>query len=176
MGGLLALDLATKTGWAWGLVPATPPATALEAAISKPPQPESGVYKVTGDGVGAFLADFERWLSDQIDRLQPSGLIYEAPILPNTTSFETALKLMSLAGITAKIAHERRIAWVRHAQPASVKKHFTGSGKAKKEHMEAACRRRGWLPQDDNHADAMALLSFGCTLAHAERARARASS
>jgi Holliday junction resolvasome RuvABC endonuclease subunit len=170
MGGILALDIATNLGWAWGYAPKHGPATALEAAAAAPAQPASGVYRVRGDSLGEFLADYERWLGLVLDERQPGGLMFEAPILGKFTAFATARKLMSLAGLTELVAHRRGIPWVREAQPSTVKKHFTGSGKAKKPDMEAACLQRGWTFADDNEADALALFSYACSVVHAERA------
>jgi len=41
--------------------------------------------------------------------------------------------------------------------PASVKKSFTGNGRASKDDMKIECSRRGVDPIDDNHADAVAV-------------------
>lgn len=42
----------------------------------------------------------------------------------------------------------------------TIKKHATGNGAAKKDAMMNAARKRGFEPQDDNEADALALLSY----------------
>lgn len=44
--------------------------------------------------------------------------------------------------------------------PGTIKKHWTGNGNADKAAMIAEAQRRGFKPVDDNHADALALLSF----------------
>lgn len=41
-----------------------------------------------------------------------------------------------------------------------VKKHWTGKGNANKEMMIAAAKAKGFKPVDDNHADALAILSY----------------
>lgn len=43
----------------------------------------------------------------------------------------------------------------------TIKKHWTGSGKADKAAMIREAKRRGFTPQDDNAADALGVLSFG---------------
>ncbi|MFP5382262.1 MAG: hypothetical protein ACLGG4_08355, partial [Gammaproteobacteria bacterium] len=42
----------------------------------------------------------------------------------------------------------------------TIKKHVTGKGNASKDEMMAAMRARGYLPTDDNEADALALLHW----------------
>lgn len=46
----------------------------------------------------------------------------------------------------------------------TVKVHWTGKGNADKEAMIAAAKARGHNPVDDNHADALAILSLGRAL------------
>jgi Holliday junction resolvasome RuvABC endonuclease subunit len=171
-GGLLALDIATRTGWAYGRVPLRG-TTALEASAVRPPKPDSGIIRVLTEagGLGHFLAEFEERLTGLLDDKRPGGLIIEAPLLPKLTSFETVCKLMSMAGIAQKVADQWRIRWRRIAQPASIKKHFAGKGNAKKPDMIAACRQRGWEVFDDNEADALAIWDLGCALYRKEMGR-----
>ncbi|SNT33648.1 hypothetical protein SAMN06265795_12637 [Noviherbaspirillum humi] len=42
----------------------------------------------------------------------------------------------------------------------TIKKHWTGKGNADKEQMIATARAKGFRPVDDNHADALAILSY----------------
>jgi len=46
----------------------------------------------------------------------------------------------------------------------TVKQHWTGKGNADKAAMIAAARGKGFAPIDDNHADALAILSLGRSL------------
>lgn len=168
-GGLLALDIATRMGWAYGRIPLRG-LTMLEAVAVQPPQPDSGVVTVRSAlGVGHFLSEFTDRLGELFDTKRPNGLVIEAPILPQTTSFDTVRKLMAMAGLAEMLAAQRRIRWVRLVQPASVKKHFTGNGRAKKPDMEAACASRGWVFADDNEADALAIWDHGCALYRRDR-------
>ena len=48
-GGVLALDLATHTGWALGRLPRRP-LLPKEARIQKPPKPQSGWGRFGGPG------------------------------------------------------------------------------------------------------------------------------
>lgn len=174
MAGVLAIDQATLSGWAWGKLPVQP-LTPLEAMAVKPPKPLSGVKRIgpKGCSIGRFLIEAEAWLNAMIDQHQPAGIIYERAILdPKLTGYDTALKLMGLAGTIEKVAAQRGISWVRGAQPSSVKKHFCGSGRPGKEGIKEACLARGWVHQDDNEADALALLDYAAHLYAQERAAA----
>ena len=44
-----------------------------------------------------------------------------------------------------------------------IKQGWTGKGNADKTKMIAAAKQRGFAPVDDNHADALAILSLACT-------------
>lgn len=169
-GGILALDLATMTGWAVGRAPVHP-LTQLEAAVARPPQPLSGAHRVAppGTGVGPFLAAYRDWLGVMLDEHQPAGLIFESPILPRVTSPATVRKLTGLAGITQMIAHDRGIRWLREAQPSSVKRHICGDGGPGKAGVMRAIAERGWVVASDDEADALALLDYAAHLLLRER-------
>lgn len=170
-GGVLSLDLATNLGWAYGRLPAVL-MTRAEAEKAKPPKPASGIYRVGKPGaeVGEFLTVFQSWLSGALGTLKPGGLIYELPILPQTTTPATVQKLMGLAGVAQMLAYQSGIPWVRSAQASSIKKHFCGSGRPGKEGVQAACIARGWIFRDDNESDALALWDYAATLYNQERA------
>lgn len=163
-GGLIAFDIATTTGWCYGRVPAVA-STALERAARKPPQPASGVIRVqSAQGLGHFLSEFEERLCVLLDQHQPAGAIIEAPILPKLCNFETSCKLMSMAGEALKQFSRRGIRLIKQAQPATVKKHFAGSGRAEKADIMAECDRRGWTYTTNDEADALAIWDYGCEM------------
>ena len=166
-GGVLALDLSSHAGWAIGRLPARP-LTLMEAAVAKPPQPLSGVAHFSGE-VGPFLIAFEEWMNSMFDQHRPTGVIYESPVLPTLTTPQTVMKLMGLAGVLVMVCHRRRIQWVRQAQPSTVKLYFSGSGAKGKDNVKNACRARGWTVEDDNEADALALLDYAAFLYADER-------
>lgn len=154
-GRILALDLATVTGWAVG-----EPGTV----------PLAGSYRVArpGAGLGLFLAGYSDWLADRITILEPCTLIFEAPILTGKkTALETARKLMCLAGVTEMIAYRRELPCFE-ASGVEVTKFFTGRARypgdtpqerrhAKKQAVISQCAMLGWRAEDDNAADALAL-------------------
>lgn len=171
-GGVLALDLATQTGWALGRLPAQP-LTHMEAAQAKPPQPLSGTVRFGRPGcpVGEFADAAEAWITRMLAEHRPDGLIYEKPVLPAKTHPETVLRLNGLAVIVLMAATRAGIAWVRCAQPSAVKRHICGNGGPGKENVQAALRARGWRFETDDEADALALLDFAAALAAKERRR-----
>ena len=138
---ILALDLATRTGWCKG-----------DGSC----RPLSGVIRLpsTGDDVGSFLLAWEEQLPRLLDGCKLA--VFEAPILPRTTSFKTVTKLHSLAGLTELRCLRSQVRGVS-VMNARVKKAATGKGNAKKPDMIAAVKGLGFAPQDDNEADAIAI-------------------
>lgn len=136
---ILALDIATRTGWACGAVGG---------------EPRWGLATFLHSDVGAFASAYDHWLSDMITVEQPDLLVFEAPILPRQTTIATARKLMGLAFLTELIAFRRSLA-CREVSIQTVKKFFAGHGHAPKAEMINAARRQGWNVKDDNEADAL---------------------
>lgn len=152
---ILALDLASKLGFAFG--------SAAEGVLG------SGSHKlpVTGENVGQFLHAYCVWLHDKISETSAGEVIFEMPVLPNLgkTSLVTLRKLYSLCGVTELLAHERQIACTE-ANLSDIRSHALGKGNVPRKRdlvkpaIIAWCRARGWTVRDDNQADALALLSF----------------
>lgn len=147
---ILALDLATRTGWA----ELAPGAAA----------PTSGVVDLPSSGPAARVDALAAWLWPRLAPLAAGrGLvIYEGPIMypGRANAFRVGCHLESV------LLHLARTLGVDHlvvAAPSEAKKHATGSGTAKKHLVVAAMRQRWGRPEleDDNEADALALLSYG---------------
>lgn len=145
---VLALDLATRTGWAKG---------AADGG-----RPRSGVIRLpsTGDDVGAFLAAWEPHCDALLKGVDLA--VFEAPLLPRTTSFKTVTKLHSLAGLTELQCRKAGVR-VRSVQNNRVKKAWTGAGRAEKSAMVARAKQLGFSPADDNEADAIAIWFYAAT-------------
>lgn len=147
-GGIMTLDLATKTGWA----------CSRESGV-----PAYGVRRIGRPQCsdGEFFCDFFGWLSDMIVVEAPRAMIFEAPILTaGKTSVQTARRLMGLAVFAEMLGTKNGIPRVFEANNSTVRKFFTGNGRAQKEDVVRECQRRGWAPQDDNAADALAILAY----------------
>lgn len=145
---ILALDLSTHTGWAAGPLGG---------------RPSFGTHHLpkTGDDIGRMLVAYEDWLRAMVADVRPTHVFFEAPILSQRTM--TARKLMGLASETERLCHRLGLP-VREVNLMTVKKRFTGSGRAEKARMIEEARRRGWDVKDDNQADALAIWDFGCAV------------
>lgn len=144
---LLALDLATKTGWCHG-------------APGDEPTFGTHVLPSTDEDIGTFGNAFEDWLYTELADLGPQAVVYEQPSVFAKTTPVTNIKLNGLACV-AEMVCEKAGVRVYAANPSKLKKFWTGRGNAKKPDMIDACKRYGWHPRDDNAADAIALWAWG---------------
>lgn len=141
----LALDIATNTGACWG-------------AGDDLPRLDSFRLPSTGEDVGRFLCAYEDRLRGLLDRVKPTILVFEAPVLPRAkfnkitkrveggVSLMTTRKLQGLAGVTEMVAHRQGLP-CHEVQPAEAKQALTGKGNAKKPAMVADCRAFGLSPK-----------------------------
>lgn len=147
---LLALDLGTMTGWALRNQPGR---IVSGTAHFRPRRFEGG---------GMRYLRFERWLNET--RNVTGGL--------DAVYFE---EVRRHAGVDAAHAYggflAQLTAWCEHhgipyeGVPVGTIKHFiTGKGNAKKEQVIAAVKALGHNPEDDNEADALALLHWAINL------------
>lgn len=163
---ILALDLATATGWACGSLEPLP----IIHGVLKLPK--------TGEDIGRFLYAFREWLGHAIEETAPTEIIFESPILRGENGIAALRKLYSLAGVTEMIALDYKIP-VSEANLTSIRQFFIGTARAPKEIIGkekrrqwlkaktvAEGRRRGFRVVDDNDGDALALLAFALSLKH----------
>lgn len=144
---LLALDLATTTGW----------------ALREHGQVVSGVQTFDvkrGESPGMRYLRLARWLEEIGAR---SELIVYEQVVPAPAKFGGASAREIAYGMAAHVQRYCAARGIEHAPvyPSSLKKWLTGRGNAGKPDMVAAVARRwGYAILDDNHADALALLHF----------------
>lgn len=161
-GLILALDLATVTGFALGNV------SGIKVQGSRP-------FPRTGEDIGTFASSFRHWLIGGIRRHKPTLVVYEQPMLPTKTQLVTLRKLYGMAFLAELICRDEGVE-VREAHRQQILTHFLGRGSVprKREERQAAIHRqcliRGWKPVDDNHADALALLDFAVAIMHPDSA------
>lgn len=155
---ILALDIATVTGWALG---------SLDC------EPEAGRFRLpkTGDDIGRFVNAYRDWLVEMIDRHSPSRVVYESPLTTPgpQTNMMTLRKLGGLTVMTESVAVDMAVE-CKEANLSTIRKHFVGRGRAPKDVKDGRkwfkaavmdrCQVKGWHPADDNEADALALLDF----------------
>lgn len=148
---ILALDLASKIGWALGKPGA---------------RPKHGAHQLpsTGDEIGRFAHAFDLWLSDTLTMHKPERVVFEGSVMPGIgkTTPMTVRKLTGLTWHTELVCHRRDVI-CNEANVSTIKKFWAGSGNAKKPDMIAAARAHGFsVGRDDNQADALALWHYTC--------------
>jgi hypothetical protein len=154
---VLALDLASTTGWAWGDAHAAAPIFGHHRFVARG-EPRAAAYR-----------QFRLWL-DLMLSARPTGVIvYESPALPmvmqGRTNKDTLKLLMGLAEHLEEWAYDRFE--LREAAVQQVRAHFIGvsnlrSAAAKAMTMER-CRVLGWETTTSDEADACALWDYQCS-------------
>lgn len=146
---VLALDLGTKTGWA---------VRDREGRISYGTE-----HFPQTERPGQRWQRYRAWLARMIAEHQIHMLAYE------TVMFGHGGQKSGRAGdvygawkCLVEMAVDTHNLTLLYAAPATVKKAITGSGRAKKEDVIAEVRRRGFAPDTDNAADAIAVLAWAC--------------
>lgn len=150
----LTLDLATCTGFCHG------PADTGEV-------PTIGHVRLpsTGADVGRFLCAWQDWLEPMVREIEPTLLVFEAPILAGQTQIATTRKLQGMAGVTEMVAHRAGIE-VAELSTSTVKKALTGNGRAEKADMMAHARAYGFSPVVSDEADAFGIWLCALRLRH----------
>lgn len=165
MASVLALDIATRTGFAFW----------------KPGElrPLSGVKQMpeTGEDVGRMLDVYWGWLDCLLGKHWPDVVCLEAPIVGSDrvkvvnekivrtkrANIWTEVKLHSMCGVTEVLCLRAGAKYYR-AHHSSVLAHFVGNGRLGRAKGKAAvlerCQRLGWEAIDDNAADALAVLDY----------------
>lgn len=119
------------------------------------------------DGLGEFLSQYTGWLGDTIRTERVDTVVFEQPFVGVNTHQQVARKLMSLSGLTELVCWRADVD-CHEANNASVRKHFIGKGRGKRADLKAmtiqACQDKGWGPQNDDEADALALLDYAAHL------------
>ena len=152
-GRVLALDLATTTGWAYGAPGSIPKFGHLRFA--KPGASRAETYRA-----------FRGWLNAKWAKA-PDMIVYESPAVPSImagkTNIDTIKLLVGLAEHLEEWAYQR--IELREARVADVRVHFIGqnmkSAFAKAKTFEQ-CHVLGWKVENNDEADACALWDFQC--------------
>jgi hypothetical protein len=157
---ILALDVATRTGWARGRVGELPVAGSIRFGGSGAHDP-------------AIFAAALRWLSAELEpQPRPDLVIIESMLPPDAvrgaTSRAVRDRLAGLQGIVKGVAHLRGIGEIAEATVGNIRDHFIGDRSLKRDAAKRSvmerCRALGWQCADDNAGDALALFSYACAL------------
>lgn len=151
---VLALDLATRAGFAFG-------------APGKYPISGSMRFAAPGATHEAIFASAMRWITALIKKFKPDVVVWEAPLATSFkkggTNINTTTILYGLPAIIGCVAYLLGIYDIRRAETRKVRMHFIGANPkrviAKKKTMEQ-CGVLGWPVEDDNEADALAVWCY----------------
>jgi len=158
---ILALDIATRSGWARGLLTGNDPEHG-SIRFGKAEASDNAIFAACLRWAQEFLAQppkptlivIERMLAPQVVQGKTQALTYE--------------RLAGLHGIIRAVAFEHGIYEITTATVQRVRAHFIGESNAKSERAKALviqqCRKLGWNPVDDNAGDALALFSYQCAV------------
>jgi hypothetical protein len=143
-GTMLALDLATKTGWALR--------SANRQIISGTVSFRPSRY----DGGGIRYLRFRSWLESLAADAGGIRVVHHEEVRRHLSTDAAHVHGGLLATLTSW-CEEHSIAY-QGVPVGTIKRHITGKGNASKQSVIAAVRERGFSPADDNEADAIAIL------------------
>lgn len=150
--GVLFLDLGIRTGWAY-----KGPEDVVKSGVEYFPLPiQVDIYSRGGT---RFLK-FHTWLKKILDELgDVTHVVYE--LVQGHRGATASNAYGGFMAILTMECHARSI--VYQALPAkTLKKLMTGRGDANKQDMMEAVRQHGYDFNDDNEADALALMIVTC--------------
>ncbi len=155
-GSILALDIATNTGWAEG----DPEAL----------KPHFGSLRLAPEGSdqAALFGGMIGFLGTRFQAFRPRTVVFEAPELFRLKSGKATRKtievLFGLPAVASGVCSRYAIHDLQEAAPNDVRGFFIGNRNLKREQAKKAvlaeCRRRGWDCANDDEADACAMWAF----------------
>ena len=156
-GRVLALDLATLTGWSYGAPGSIPKCGHIR--FTKPGSSRAMTYRA-----------FRDWLGDKWGRRDeiPELIVYESPAVPSImagkTNIDTIKLLMGLGEHLEEWCYGKTE--LREARVADVRTHFIGSNlksAVAKGKTFDQCKMLGWPVETTDESDAAALWHYQCT-------------
>lgn len=143
---ILALDLGTTTGWAMRL--------ADGSVVSGTMEFKPGRY----EGGGMRFLRFRSWLDHLEFSAKTIDLLHFEEVRRHAGTDAAHIYGGFLAHLTAWC--ELKNIPYQGVPVGTIKRHATGKGNAGKDAVIAAMKVRGFNPEDDNEADALAILSW----------------
>ena len=155
---IMALDLASTSGWAVG----EPGGVPVHGSIR---------FASKGASHEAIFDKAHQWMLEKVCEYDPKVVVWEAPIPTSfnrgRTTVDTTSLLFGLPAIVGAAAYVCDVYDIRKADTRDVRMHFIGCNpkraKAKPMVMRQ-CRAMGWEVADDNEADALATWHYMCAL------------
>lgn len=153
LGGVLSLDLASKTGWCYGPIGVQ--------LIHR--HPVWGVWQLPAPTIaGRQAVAYENELLDAIDQYQPKLVVYEASLPAGAQSHARTAELLIGLGVITDMACYRHEIEVRKEYPQTVRAKVMGPGNGRitsKQKNEGLIVRwlqaRGYEVEDHNAADSL---------------------
>jgi crossover junction endodeoxyribonuclease RuvC len=139
---ILALDLASHTGWAFG--------DGGNLVVSG-----THSFKPCMTDYGHLAHAFGLWLADMVTTYEPHMLVSERVVHRGAST----VPLMCLFGKTQEVGFIRELQR-REVNPVHLKKWATGNARAKKAAMVEWAQHQGYWPKSHDEADALALLHY----------------
>jgi hypothetical protein len=143
-GAILALDLATTTGWA------------LRAATGQILSGTVSFRPSRYDGGGVRYLRFRSWLDSMAADAGGIDVVHHEEIRRHLST-DSAHVHGGLLAILTSWCEERGIPY-QGVPVGTIKRFIAGQGNADKRAVIEAVRARGYHPSDDNEADAIAIL------------------
>lgn len=162
LGTVLALDIATTTGWA------------LHHKGME--RPFFGAFRLPGGtmAVGQQADALERWLRDMAIACRANGqpithYFFEAQHLAAKVNIDTIYRLIALGGIVEKFAYQTNATTCLKVHISEWRRHFIGRGAAfgkddPKQMAIARCAKYGWHMDVADAAEACGILDYALTL------------
>ncbi|RWX72546.1 hypothetical protein [Mesorhizobium sp. M2A.F.Ca.ET.039.01.1.1] len=156
-GDILALDIATKLGWAEGEPGGTPRFGSLALAPD-------------GSSQAAIFGGMIGFLGSRLQAFKPRTIVFEAPELFRLRSGKatraTIEVLFGLPAVMQGVAYRMGVYDLQEATAPDVRGFFIGQRNLKRQEAKKAvvaeCHRRGWMVRNDDEGDACALWAFMC--------------
>lgn len=161
---ILALDLASRSGFAFG-EPGAGPVVFGSHRFASPGASHQAIFGKAID-----------WTTEKISELKPDMVIFEEPLFFRGRKSRAGNNeiLYGLPAIISGVCFNFNVFDVRQARVDDIRMHFIGC-KPKREEAKRRvmqrCRQIGWDVPDDNAGDACALWDYACAQLKVEKYR-----
>lgn len=142
---ILAFDLATKCGWAF------------KDNGKKAKHGTETLENKKWDGAGVRFIKFNKMVHDLLERFEPDLVVFEGVRRHRGT--DAAHVYGGFMATLQTVCEGKGVPYTAYGV-TEIKKFWSGNGYADKNAMIKVARDRGYDPEDDNAADALAILFY----------------